>query len=306
MKTLDENTPSDAIPSQATDPAAKPVGGAPAVSPELRGRVERNFAAAEAAIEEARLHGDLPADAASPGRRKADRSDPTRLRVSILMPVYNELATIREIVTLVRDQQRHDELVIVDDCSTDGTRDALIELDQQCEDVRVVLHGYNKGKGAALRTALAHARGDVVLVQDADLEYDPADYARVLEPIQRREADVVYGSRFLENAEQDPSRLHRWGNRMLTALSNLTTGLRLTDMETCYKAFRRDALRGVWLRENRFGFEPELTAKLARRGCRFREVPIAYNSRGWEEGKKIGPGDGLRAIWCILRYAWLD
>jgi hypothetical protein len=117
---------------------------------------------------------------------------------------------------------------------------------------------------------------------------------------------VVYGSRFLENAEQDPSRLHRFGNRMLTEASNLTTGLRLTDMETCYKALRRDAIRGVWLRENRFGFEPEITAKLARRGCRFVEVPIAYHGRGWEEGKKIGPRDAVRALWCIFRYAWWD
>lgn len=271
----------------------------------IQGRMERTLAHAEAAFEEARQHGDL-ADAAG-SRRKSDRPDPTRLKVSVLMPVFNEMATIREIVTRVRDEARHDELLIVDDCSTDGTRDVLIELEQECKDVRVVMHGYNKGKGAALRTALSHACGDVVLIQDADLEYDPADYARLLGPIHRGEADVVYGSRFLENAaEQDPSWLHRFGNRMLTKASNLTTGLRLTDMETCYKAFKRDALRGVWLRENRFGFEPEITAKLARRDCRFLEVPIAYDGRGWEEGKKIGPRDAVRALWCILRYGWFD
>ena len=222
------------------------------------------------------------------------------------MPVFNERETIREIVSRVRKENRHDELLIVDDCSTDGTRDLLIELEQECEEVRVVMHGYNKGKGAALRTALAEARGDIVLVQDADLEYDPCDYAKLLEPIQRGEADVVYGSRFLENAEQDPSRLHRLGNGMLTAASNITTGLRLTDMETCYKAFRRAALRGIRLRENRFGFEPEITAKFARRGCRFQEVPISYHSRGWEEGKKIGWRDAVRALWCIVRYAVVD
>jgi glycosyltransferase involved in cell wall biosynthesis len=277
---------------------------APVYDEAMHGRIERTLAEAEAALEEARLHGDLAVE--TPLRRKADRPVNTRLKVSVLMPVYNEMATIREIVTRVRDQARHDEILIVDDCSTDGTRDALIELDRECEDVRVVLHGYNKGKGAALRTALSHARGDIVLVQDADLEYDPADYAKLIEPIQRGEADVVYGSRFLENAEQDPSRMHRFGNWMLTAASNLMTGLHLTDMETCYKAMRRDALRGVLIRENRFGFEPEITAKLARRGCRFQEVPIAYNSRGWEEGKKIGPRDAFRALWCIVRYAFWD
>ncbi|MEM9660092.1 MAG: glycosyltransferase family 2 protein, partial [Planctomycetota bacterium] len=168
------------------------------------------------------------------------------------------------------------------------------------------MHGYNRGKGAALRSALQRARGDIVLVQDADLEYDPTDYARLLDPIQRGEADVVYGSRFLENAEQDPSWLHRFGNRMLTAASNATTGLRLTDMETCYKALRRDALRGVTLREDRFGFEPEITAKLARRGCRFLETPVSYDGRSWGEGKKIGLRDAFRALWCIIRYAWID
>lgn len=271
----------------------------------IQGRMERTLAKAEEALEEAREHGDL-ADAAQT-RRKSDRSDGLRFKVSIMMPVFNEMATIREIVTRVRNEGQHDELLIVDDCSTDGTRDVLIELERECDDVRVVLHGYNKGKGAALRTALSHARGDIVLIQDADLEYDPADYARLLDPIHRGEADVVYGSRFLENAvEQDPSWLHRFGNRLLTQASNLTTGLRLTDMETCYKAFKRDALRGMWLRENRFGFEPEITAKLARRGCRFLEVPIAYDGRGWEEGKKIGPRDAVRALWCVLRYGWLD
>lgn len=280
-------------------PAPTPAGVDP-----LRGRIERTLDDAERALEEARRHGDLAA--ADPAPPAPARRAPSRLKVSVLMPVYNEIGTIREIVDRVCAQGLHDELLIVDDCSTDGTRDVLIELEQSRPGVRVVLHGYNKGKGGALRTALAEARGDVVLVQDADLEYDPADFARLLAPLERGEADVVYGSRFLENAAQDPSRLHRLGNRLLTAASNLTTGLRLTDMETCYKAVRRDALRGVRLRENRFGFEPEITAKLARRGCRFAEVPVSYSGRGWDEGKKIGPRDALRALWCILRYARWD
>lgn len=286
---------------EPSGPAAAPTRDAN----ETVGRMERTLARAEEALEEARQHGDLGGETAR--RRKSDHASATRLKVSVIMPVFNEVGTIQEIVDRVRVEGRHDELVIVDDCSTDGSRDLLIAFDEQLDDVRVILHGYNKGKGAALRTAMSHARGDVVLIQDADLEYDPSDYARLLAPIHAGEADVVYGSRFLENAaEQDPSWLHRFGNRMLTRASNLTTGLRLTDMETCYKAFRRDALRGMWLRENRFGFEPEITAKLARRGCRFQEVPIAYNGRGWEEGKKIGPRDAVRALWCILRYGFWD
>lgn len=268
-------------------------------------RIEKTLAAAEAALEEARRHGDI-AEIAPTHRAATDADSALRLKVSVLMPVFNERETIREIVALVREQGLHDELLIVDDCSTDGTRDLLIDLDRECKDVRVIMHGYNRGKGAALRTALSHARGDIVLVQDADLEYSPADYARLIEPIQQGKADVVYGSRFKENAEQDPSWFHRLGNRMLTQASNLTTGLQLTDMETCYKAIRRGALRGMPLCENRFGFEPEITAKLARRGARFQEVAIQYSSRGWDEGKKIGMKDALRAIWCILRYAWVD
>ncbi|MGL4513195.1 MAG: glycosyltransferase family 2 protein [Lacipirellulaceae bacterium] len=269
---------------------------------EQTARIERELARAEEALAEARLHGDLPS-VEPPAVKRGPR---TKLKVSILMPVYNERNTIVEIVDRVRAQGLHDELLIVDDCSTDGTRDLLLAIDERFADVRLVLHGYNKGKGAALRTALAEARGDVVLVQDADLEYDPRDFAKLLAPIERGEADVVYGSRFLQNAEQDPSWFHRLGNRLLTGASNLFTGLRLTDMETCYKALRRGALRGVVLREQRFGFEPEITAKLARRGCRFVEVPVAYNSRGWEEGKKIGLRDAFRALWCIVRYAWMD
>lgn len=229
----------------------------------------------------------------------------TKLAVSIVIPVYNERETIQEIVKRVQAVGVHEEIVIVDDYSIDGTREVLRELEKQ-DDIRVFMHGYNRGKGAALRTAFAEVEGDVVMIQDADLEYSPEDYPKLLAPIQRGEADVVYGSRFLENAHQDPSMVHRFGNWLLTASSNLVTGQRLTDMETCYKVFRRDALRGMTLRENRFGFEPEITAKLARRRCRIVERPVSYAGRGYEEGKKIGVRDGLRALWCILRYALVD
>lgn len=227
----------------------------------------------------------------------------TALAVSIVIPVYNERDTIEEIVRRVQAVGVHSEIVIVDDFSLDGTRDILLELEQQ-DDIRVLMHGYNRGKGAALRTAFAEVEGDVVLIQDADLEYSPTDYPKLLAPIQRGETDVVYGSRFLENACQDPSRFHRFGNWLLTALSNLMTGQRLTDMETCYKVFRKEALVGLEIEQNRFGFEPEITAKLSRRGYVIAEVPIAYDSRGYEEGKKIGIRDGLNAIWCIVRYAF--
>lgn len=229
----------------------------------------------------------------------------TALKVSIIIPVYNERETIGAIVDRVRATNLQHEVIIVDDASTDGTRDVLIEM-EQLPDVRVFMHGYNKGKGGALHTGFEHVTGDVVLIQDADLEYDPDDYEKLLAPIEAGEADVVFGSRFLENARQDPSWIHRFGNAALTWMSNCATGLALTDMETCYKVFRRGAIRGMVLREKRFGFEPELTAKLARRKCRIREVPVSYNSRGYDEGKKIHVGDGFRALYCILRYAWWD
>lgn len=237
------------------------------------------------------------------GQRPSNRR--SALRLSVVIPVYNERDTIRTLVERVRQVNRHHEIVIVDDCSTDGTRDVLLDLARD-GDIRVLMHGYNKGKGAALRSGFEQVRGDIVLIQDADLEYDPADYDRLLAPIERGEADVVFGSRFLENPRQDPSWWHRLGNRMLTLLSNATTGLHLTDMETCYKVFRAGALRGMPLREQRFGFEPEFTAKLARRKCRFVEVPISYRGRSYAEGKKINYRDGLRALYCILRYAWAD
>lgn len=271
----------------------------PAVDDATKARMLAAIDVAEAGLSSLTRDEDLaPAPPSEPVRR-------TSLKVSVVIPVFNERQTIGEIVGRVRAAECHHEIIIVDDASTDGTRDVLLELAREAG-VRVVMHGYNKGKGAALHTAFEHVTGDVVLIQDADLEYNPAEYARLLEPLERGAADVVYGSRFLENSRQDPSRIHRFGNWALTWLSNRTTRLRLTDMETCYKVFRRGALRGMMLREKRFGFEPELTAKLARRKCRFQEVPISYRSRGYDEGKKIHLGDGLRAMYCILRYAWLD
>ena len=229
----------------------------------------------------------------------------TDLTVSVVIPVYNECATLRQIVARVRAVGIHEEILLVDDASTDGSSELLADLEDEPH-VRVFTHDQNRGKGAALRTAFAQARGEVVLIQDADVEYDPADYPRLLVPIMRDEADVVYGSRFLENAQQDPSKLHRWGNRLLTSASNWLTGWQLTDMETCYKVFRRELLIDMPLRQDRFGFEPELTAKLARRGARIVEVPICYRSRGYDEGKKIGVGDALNAVYCIARYAICD
>ncbi len=247
----------------------------------------------------------LEQDQSTPACHQQRPAKRTSLKVSIIIPVYNERETVRKIVDRVLATELQHEVIIVDDASTDGTRDVLIELDKLPE-VRVFLHGYNKGKGGALHTGLAQVTGDVVLIQDADLEYDPADYDKLLAPIETGDADVVFGSRFLENARQDPSWIHRFGNATLTRLSNMATGLSLTDMETCYKVFRRGAIRDMVLREKRFGFEPEFTAKLARRKCRIREVPVSYNSRGYDEGKKIHVGDGIRALYCILRYVWWD
>ena len=225
----------------------------------------------------------------------------TKLAVSVVIPCYNERDTIVEIVRRVQAVGVHHEIVIVDDFSTDGTRDLLLLLDEE-PDVRVLMHGYNRGKGAALRTGFSAAIGDVVMIQDADLEYDPNDLARLLEPIERGDADVVYGSRFLGNPEQDPSRMHRFGNWLLTAASNLATGQQLTDMETCYKVFRREVLDQIHVEQQRFGFEPEITAKVSRLGYRILELPIGYNSRGYDEGKKIGWRDAVNAFYCIAKY----
>jgi glycosyltransferase involved in cell wall biosynthesis len=227
-----------------------------------------------------------------------------RMKLSVVLPVYNEAATIAEIVARVRAVALPVdlELIIVDDYSTDGTRHVLEELSGQ-SGVQVILHDRNRGKGAALRSGFASATGDIVLIQDADLEYDPEEYPRLIRPILDNRADVVFGSRF--SGGECHRVLYFWhylGNRFLTLLSNACTNLNLTDMETCYKAFRREIIQSLDLQEDRFGFEPEVTAKVAGLRCRIYEVGISYSGRTYEEGKKIGWRDGVRAIWCIVKY----
>jgi glycosyltransferase involved in cell wall biosynthesis len=226
---------------------------------------------------------------------------PRSFKLSVVIPVYNEERTIRQVLARVAALPVTKEIVVVDDASTDGTRQILSQF-ECAADVHVIFKPQNEGKGAALRTAFRRVTGDVVVVQDADLEYDPRDILPVIKPIVTGEADVVYGSRFLDNAHQDRSLVHRAGNRLLTGLSNLLTGLAITDMETCYKAFRRDVLRSFEIQQNRFGFEPEVTAKIARRKLRLQEVPIRYAARSYDEGKKIGIKDLFNALYCIVRY----
>lgn len=227
------------------------------------------------------------------------------MKLSVVVPVYNEVATIREIVNLVQAVDMAKELILVDDFSTDGTREVLAEIESQAENVRVLLHDHNRGKGRALRTGFEHAAGDFVIVQDADLEYDPQDYPRLLNPLLSGKADVVFGSRFLTTQEHRVLYFwHSMGNRLLTLLSNMATNLNLTDMETCYKIFRRELIQSIELEEDRFGFEPEVTSKVAKAGARVYEVGISYHGRTYGEGKKIGLKDGFRALWCIVKYAW--
>jgi glycosyltransferase involved in cell wall biosynthesis len=231
------------------------------------------------------------------------------MRLSILMPVYNERATIGTIIPRVFavEVAGSKQLVIVDDGSTDGTREWLQQLAAEGRpDISVVLHDRNQGKGAAIRTGLAHVTGDVVLIQDADLEYDPSDYPKLIEPILRGQADVVYGNRFHGGVHRDLYFWHSLGNQALTFLSNLLTNLNLSDMEVGYKVFRAEVLKCITLRSNRFGFEPEVTAKVAKLGCRIYEVPIAYHGRTYAEGKKITWRDGLAALWCLARYRFFD
>lgn len=222
--------------------------------------------------------------------------------LSVVMPVYNELATIEQIVSRVLAQDLPLELVAVDDCSSDGTGDKLRQLAERHSALRLFRHEVNQGKGAAVATGLKNARGEVIVIQDADLEYDPADYPRLLQPILTGEADVVFGSRFLGDGRKNLQPVQALANRFLTWYSNLLSGLRLTDMETCYKMFRAELVRGVEFHSRRFGIEPELTAHFARRKARVLEVPIAYTGRSRRAGKKIGFKDGLEAIWAVTRF----
>jgi len=225
------------------------------------------------------------------------------MKLSVVIPCYNEVNTIKALLEAVHKSPYPDkEIIVVDDFSTDGTRDRLgKELSEHYD--QLVLHEVNQGKGAALRTGIAVATGDVVIIQDADLEYDPNEYELVIDPIRRGKADVVYGSRFMG---AEPHRVlyfwHRLGNGFLTLLSNAFTNLNLTDMETCYKAFRREVIQSIPIEENRFGFEPEITAKVSQLRCRIYEVGISYYGRTYDEGKKLGWRDGFRAIYCILKY----
>ena len=246
------------------------------------------------------------------------------LLLSIVVPIYNERATIEEIIRRVQETPLRKEVILVDDGSTDGTRHWLLEMQQRqaagereaeilggrahlrLDNLHFLFQERNQGKGAALRRGFAQATGDIVLVQDADLEYDPRDYGKLLEPLLDGRADVVYGSRFLGGPQRVHYFWHYVANKMLTLLSDMLTNLNLSDIETCYKVFRREVLAGIRLKSNRFGFEPEITAKIAKGKWRVYEVPISYSGRTYEEGKKITWRDGVQTLWCILRYKILD
>jgi glycosyltransferase involved in cell wall biosynthesis len=226
------------------------------------------------------------------------------MKLSVIIPIYNEADTISEILRRVHEVPLNwaKEVIIVDDGSTDGTKDILVSLRGMHPELKVVSHFLNQGKGAAIRSGIPHATGDVIIVQDADLEYDPQDFAKLLEPIEKGYADVVFGNRFHGGAHRVLYFWHSIGNKLLTMLSNALTNLNLNDMEVGYKAFRSEMLRCVTIESDRFGFEPEVTAKVARMKCRIYEVPISYHGRTYEEGKKITWRDGFVAIYCIIRY----
>ena len=232
---------------------------------------------------------------------------PDGFKLSVVIPVYNEERWIREVLRRVLAVEIPMEILIIDDCSKDSTREILKEYDGK-DGIRVFLQDVNQGKGAALRRGFAEATGNVIIVQDADLEYDPAEFPQLLQPIMENKADVVYGSRFIGESHRVLYFWHSVANRMLTTLSNMFTNLNLTDMETCYKLFRREVIQGMKLRSDRFGFEPEVTAKIAKHRPKWRvyEIPISYSGRTYEEGKKIGLKDAFTALWCIIRYKFFN
>jgi glycosyltransferase involved in cell wall biosynthesis len=222
------------------------------------------------------------------------------MKLSVVIPAYNEKETIMEVIEKVASTPYDKEIIIVDDCSKDGTRELLQELDRP--DTRVFFHDVNQGKGAALRTGFSKVQGDIVIIQDADLEYTPEDYGILTKPIVEGQADVVYGSRFQGGVHRCHLFWHYVVNKSLTLFSNMLTNINLTDMETCYKVFKREVVEKLEITSNRFGVEPEMTAKIAQMKCRIYEVPISYFGRDYAEGKKIGWKDGVQAIWCIVKY----
>ncbi|MEE9402808.1 MAG: glycosyltransferase family 2 protein [Desulfobacteria bacterium] len=226
------------------------------------------------------------------------------MKLSVVIPVYNEIGTIEEILNRVGSVPQDKEIIVVDDASTDGTTEWLKE--RAGDDVKVLFHQKNRGKGAALRTGFEQVTGNIVIIQDADLEYDPREYGRLIEPILDGRADVVYGSRFTGGPQRVLFFWHYVGNRFLTLLSDMLTNLNLSDMETCYKVFRADLLKEITIKSNRFGFEPEITARFARLKCRIYEVPISYSGRTYEDGKKITWRDGLVALFHIIRFKFFD
>ena len=227
------------------------------------------------------------------------------MKLSVIIPVYNEVESIREIVQRVQDTKLAWEIVLVDDGSIDGTRDLLKEMDKQ-DNIRVVLHEKNQGKGAAVRTGMDTAQGDVMLIQDADLEYDPRDYPTLLKPLEEGIADVVYGSRFLGGPRRVVMFWHMVANQLLTFMTNILYNTILSDMETGYKVFRREVIAGMPLHAKRFDFEPEFTAKILKRHYRIFEVPISFNPRDYSEGKKIKMSDAFEAVWTLLKYRFID